>query len=732
MKTTARGSLNIFSCLCLAFLLIMIISGISHAESLSDLKREMVEYQSQPLERIRILKNEILNIQGIEDGLARQYKIPVSQVISYEMMLESNIQIYHSIYFLQNQGSSASQLILEEGRLEEMAQHTSPYSFLLYLNFLEDVQDYHDEAERYKKLIEQSKNTITRNNTERIEAEKAFRLVNDQLSLGGASSLTNSWRMREIKAKLEEYTAVNTLSTTTLSLAEKELSDVQGKIETIAPMLDNIRRNIRFTSDDFAVLNAMVFEKTKSLYDTIAMLREKITPFSTLNNDAADITPFARFWLSNEKQLVRDEILMILEVIEKWTSLRSVWRGIQDLIEGNLDIGRQKLILSRTNNYIDDINTNMSICVDAIQTIRETEQAVSRRFSNKNPIMTESDLQIRDRFLDNLSARKKRYLSYLVDLGMIRSQYKDLQKESMRITGTLSNEDKLNFLWISSLSRIKETELWHVGEYPITIGKFFFALMIFLSGFALTRYFAYAFRKRTADGLSMSRHSSLIVQKFIYYTGVIVSAFFGLWSLRIPLTAFAFLGGAVAIAVGFGAQKYTGDILSGIILLFQKKVRIGDEVIISDQRGIVEEITLQNTVVRCEQSNHLILPNSRVLEGEIINLTLNNSFTRSEVRISVAYDTDIEKAMSIIREILSNDKNVLKSPPYKILLEDFGESALDLTALFFVDIKENLERDVKSSVRQKILAAFSSARIEIPFPQRDIRIKNETPGTEEK
>ena len=85
-----------------------------------------------------------------------------------------------------------------------------------------------------------------------------------------------------------------------------------------------------------------------------------------------------------------------------------------------------------------------------------------------------------------------------------------------------------------------------------------------------------------------------------------------------------------------------------------------------------------------------------------------------------------------MRDILSKDRNVLKSPPYKILLEDFGESALELTAQFFVDIKENLERDVKSSIRQRILAAFNSAKIEIPFPQRDVRIKGEIKETEEK
>ncbi len=714
------------------FLLLLLFANISFSETLADIKREYLEYQSQPLERIWSLRYEILKIQGLEDGLARQYGIPVSQVINYEMMLERNIQIYHSIYFLQKQGTAPSQFILEEGRLDELADKEPPYSFLLYLDIIEDLENYSNESDRYRRVIENARASLVRNSSERTDAEKKFRLVNDLLSRAGGNNLNNSWRIREINAKLEQCTALNTLYNTTISLAEREQKDTDGKLAILTPLLEKVRQNIRFSSEDFALLNTLVLEKTKSLYENVLLLEKKLDPVKGHADDPSDMTQFTRFWISNEKQLIRDEILMTLEIIEKWTSLRSVWRGMQDLLEGNLDIARQKFILSKTNDYIDDTNSNIAQCVDSIQTIRETEQAVKRRFGGSSPLMTEGDTEKRDEFLENLSARKRRYLTYLVDLGMIRSQYMDLQKESIRISGGNDAEDQLGFLWVSSIARIKDTELWHVDEYPITVGKFSFALMIFLIGIALTRYFAYSFRKRTADGLTMSRHSSLLIQKFIYYTGVIISTFFGLWSLHIPLTAFAFLGGAIAIAVGFGAQRYTGDIFSGIILLFQKKVRIGDEVIISDRRGVVEEITLQNTVVRCEQSNHLIIPNSKVLDGAIMNLTLNNSFTRAEVSISVAYGTDIEKAMSIVRNILSKDKNVLKSPPFKILFENFGESSIDLTAQFFVDIKENLERDVKSSIRQKILAAFNSAMIEIPFPQRDIRIKGDISGKEEK
>jgi len=128
----------------------------------------------------------------------------------------------------------------------------------------------------------------------------------------------------------------------------------------------------------------------------------------------------------------------------------------------------------------------------------------------------------------------------------------------------------------------------------------------------------------------------------------------------------------MAIAFGLGTQKFMGDIFSGIILLFQMKLRIGDEVIIGQQQGIVEEITLQNTVLRCQQSNHLILPNSKVLESPIINLTLNNPVTRTELSISISYNSDVSKAMDLIRDILNSDDKVLKYPPFKILFEDLS------------------------------------------------------------
>ncbi len=696
----------------------------ANAETLAEYQHELFEYQSKPIDRIKNLHTEILKIRDVEEGLARQYNLPISSILRYEMIIEKNIHLYHSVYFLQKQGTSPSQFVFDEGRIGEFIRTIPPYSFLFYIDFLEDVQNCANELSRLDNIIADAKTTLNQNVLDKADAERQFRLCNEKISAGTPNGLQLSWQMREIKAKLEQIAVTQTLYSFTITITEAEANEAREKLNRLVPMLDKIRANVKFNSDDFTFLDTMIFQKNKKLSENIAMLDAKFRSRSEIRNDETGLTPFTKFRLSTEQMLVRDEILILLELVEKWSSLRLTWRGIQDILEGNLDISQQKNILSKTNLMIDDINSNIKYCVNSIQEIRETDRSIARRFSNEGALITSEDVRERDEFLIDLAARKSRYLSYIVDMGEIRDHYIDLQTETMRILKEHDTEEKIQLFWYNNFSGISDTELWHIDDYPITIGRFARAIFIFLIGILITRYLVYIFKKRTYDSSSISKHTDLLVQKLLYYIGVITSFMLGLWSLRIPLTAFAFLGGAMAIAFGLGTQKFMGDIFSGIILLFQKKLRIGDEVIIGDQQGIVEEITLQNTVLGCQQSNHLIIPNSKVLESAIINLTLNNPAIRTEINISISYDNNIDKAMELIRNILSEDKNVLKSPPFKILFEDFGRSGIKLTAQFFINLREHLERDVQSSIRQKILASFTKEKIEIPFQQTDVHIKS--------
>ena len=221
----------------------------------------------------------------------------------------------------------------------------------------------------------------------------------------------------------------------------------------------------------------------------------------------------------------------------------------------------------------------------------------------------------------------------------------------------------------------------------------------------------------------MSEHSVLLVEKLLYYTGFIISSLLALWSLRIPLTAFAFLGGAMAIALGLGTQKIMGDFFSGLLLIFQKKLRIGDEVIIGDERGIVREITIQNTVLRCDMSRDLIIPNSKVHESAIINLTRDDSRMMVTVLVSISYSSDVDKAAEIIKSILMSERMVLGYPEFLVRIDDLAESAIVFRVMFYVDLLNTRDGEAASILRYKILQAFAEEGIEIPFPQTEVHIR---------
>jgi len=705
----------------LTTLLLFIPALPSQADTLAEYERELLKYQTRPVDRIKELNAEISKIRGVEEGLARQYNLPVSSILKYEIIAGKTIHLYSSLYFLQRQGTSPSQFIFDEERIDEFAHKIPPYSFLYYISFLEDVENCRNELGRLKNLIAQTKTANNKNTLNKTEAEKQFRLCNEKMSSGNGGQLQLNWEMLHIKAKLEQYSAARMLYSSTIDLSEADINETAEKLKRLEPILDTIRKNIKFNSDDFTYLNNIIFQKNKKLSKIISKLDEKFKSRSDIKNYSLTLTEFTRYKLSTEQQMVRDEISILLDIIEKCSSLRLTWRGMEDLLENNLDNIQQRNLLTKTNSLIEDINDEMQKCVDAIQAIRETERAISRRFGNDNETMTPEDFTEREAYKADLDKAKKRYLSYIIDLGEIRDHYIDLQQECSRILKNQDTEEKIHIFWYENFSGLSDFELWHIGDYPITAGILAKAILVFLIGVLITRRIVHTYRKKTGTNSGINKHSNLIVQKFIYYSGFAISSVLGLWSLKIPLTAFAFMGGAMAIAFGLGTQKFMGDIFSGIILLFQMKLRIGDEVIIGQQQGIVEEITLQNTVLRCQQSNHLILPNSKVLESPIINLTLNNPVTRTELSISISYNSDVSKAMDLIRDILNSDDKVLKYPPFKILFEDFERSSIKLTAQFFINLKENLERDVQSAIRQKIRTSFVEAKIEMPFQMTDTR-----------
>ena len=195
-----------------------------------------------------------------------------------------------------------------------------------------------------------------------------------------------------------------------------------------------------------------------------------------------------------------------------------------------------------------------------------------------------------------------------------------------------------------------------------------------------------------------------------------------------PLTAFAFVSGAVAIGVGFGAQNIINNFISGWILLFEKPVRINDFIEINEHMGVVERIGNRSTRIRRTDGVHLLIPNSQMLERVVVNWTLIDEQIRTIVRVGVAYGSPIKKVAELVLQAVTEQAETQAEPAPRVVLEDFGDNAIIFDAYFWCEVGGERElRQIRSAIRFRIAELFHEHDIVISFPQRDVHLDTLSP-----
>jgi len=206
----------------------------------------------------------------------------------------------------------------------------------------------------------------------------------------------------------------------------------------------------------------------------------------------------------------------------------------------------------------------------------------------------------------------------------------------------------------------------------------------------------------------------------------VVLAFMILDFLSVPLGAFAFISGAVAIGVGFGAQNIVNNFISGWILMWERPIKIGDFLELGDVKGVVESINTRSTRIRRVDGVHLLVPNSYLLENTVTNWTLMDQLVRTSVSVGVAYGSDVELVRDLLNKAASDHPKVLKNPEKVVFFNDFGDNALAFELIFWVYASsEGNLRTIRSDLRFTIDRLFRGAGVVIAFPQRDIHVDGE-------
>lgn len=193
------------------------------------------------------------------------------------------------------------------------------------------------------------------------------------------------------------------------------------------------------------------------------------------------------------------------------------------------------------------------------------------------------------------------------------------------------------------------------------------------------------------------------------------------WGL--DLSSLTILASALSVGIGFGLQDIAKNFGSGLVLVFERPIQVGDFVQVGDFKGTIERIGARSTEIRTLDHVSIIVPNSRFLENEVINWSHRNPVSRLHIPVNVSYRADPQTVQEALLEAAQNHPDVLQSPPPKVLFQGFGESALNFELLVWTALP-NRQFLLKSDLNFRIFEAFQQRQIEIPFPQRDLHLRS--------
>lgn len=195
-------------------------------------------------------------------------------------------------------------------------------------------------------------------------------------------------------------------------------------------------------------------------------------------------------------------------------------------------------------------------------------------------------------------------------------------------------------------------------------------------------------------------------------------------SAGFDLSTLGLLAGALGVGIGFGLQNITNNFISGIIILFERPIKIGDRIEVGNVNGDVKSISMRSTTVITNDNISIIVPNSEFINKSVINWSHNDRKVRFKFALRVSFDEDPEIVKQIVLDIVKQTEGVLRKPAPELLFESYGESSLDFNLVVWTSNYIQRPMFLKSTLYYAIFKEFTAQNIKIPFPQRDLHIRS--------
>jgi small-conductance mechanosensitive channel len=339
--------------------------------------------------------------------------------------------------------------------------------------------------------------------------------------------------------------------------------------------------------------------------------------------------------------------------------------------------------------------------------ITQPERAALQDQIKKNQTLAEQLLYVRDETASLLALQTRL-------LGEIETEISALVSQR-RAHAIFHN------LW-KSIQSFWNFQITRQGDREVTVGAITTAVLALATALILARISARRISTTVERRLKLPGSRIHLIEKLSLYALSVVFVLLVLQWLQIPLTIFAFLGGALAVGIGFGSQNLINNFISGLLLLLEQKINVGDLVEVDGNFGRVTDLGSRCSAIRKFDGVEVLVPNSSLLEKNVINWTLSDPMHRYDFPVGVSYGSDVDLVMRTLKEALDAQPEILRDPVPEVSFENFGESTLDFHVYYWLEVRTHNARDIGTHLRVLIARLFKEREIEMAFPQRDIRL----------
>ena len=271
---------------------------------------------------------------------------------------------------------------------------------------------------------------------------------------------------------------------------------------------------------------------------------------------------------------------------------------------------------------------------------------------------------------------------------------------------------------------ILDFPLFQLGDTQVTVWTLCYltaliAVLIFASG-RIKRWVARGLKSTGQVDIGVQQAVATIVRYLIIALGLLIIV----QSAGIDLSALALLAGAAGVGIGFGLQNIINNFVSGVIILFERPIKVGDRVDVGNVHGDVVRISARATTVVTNDNIAIIVPNSDFVSTKVTNWSFTDRKVRFDIPVGVSYSSDPNQVTELLLEVATDHPGVLSAPKPDVLFEEFGDNSLNFTLLVWTTTYATRPRVLRSELNYAISAIFKENDIEIPFPQRDLHVRS--------